>query len=68
MHNEWHENIECQFLIFQVAQQTRRHVIHTLAVADLRKNEGNGLKDVEELLGLLGREKVVGLERILRSL
>ena len=57
--NQGHKNVEGEPLVIKIAQEARSHVVHPLAVANLRQNESHCLQDVEELLRLLlGKEGV----------
>ena len=47
VYDEGHENIKGKFLVLEVAQQTRSHVIHPLAVADLRQYKSDGLQHIK---------------------
>ena len=47
MNYKRHEDVECQLLVLQIAQKASRQVVHPLAVADLWKNESNGLEDIK---------------------
>ena len=53
VHDQGHENVEGELLIFKVAEEASCHVVHALAVADFRQDVGYGLEDLEELLRLL---------------
>ena len=41
--NKSHEHIKRELFIFKIAQHAGRNIVHSLTVADLRKNKGDCL-------------------------
>jgi hypothetical protein len=52
VHNHSDKNVKSKFRIFQIREQSRNDVVHSLAIADFRENKCNCLQNMLNILCL----------------